>query len=88
MRGLDTRIAKLEKAAGLRDDPLCVILRCFDEGELCGYRSVSLGHESIETIRRPGESKADLLERAEAASPRSGMIVLREVRANPENDET
>lgn len=83
MRGLDTRIAKLERAAGLQDDVLCVILRCFAGGELCGYRSASYGQASVETVRQPEESEAELLERAEAASPRNGsMIVLHEVRAN------
>ncbi len=88
MKGLDTRIAKLEKAAGLQDDVLCVILRSF-RGELCGYRSASYGQASVETIRTPGETEAALLARAEAASPRNGsMIVLHEMRANTPNDKT
>ena len=82
MKGLDARIAKLEKAAGMQDDVLCVIVRCFAGGELYGYRSASYGHESAETVRQPEESEDDLLERAKATvSPRNGMIVLRELRA-------
>lgn len=87
MRRLDTRVARLERAAGLQDDVLCVIVRCCAEGELCGYRSTSYGHETVETIRTLGETEAELLERAESASPRNGMIVLREIRTTP-NDET
>jgi hypothetical protein len=70
----------------MQDDVLCVIVRCFAGGELYGYRSASYDQASVETIREPGESEAELLERAEAANPRSGMIVLREMRAP--NDET
>lgn len=73
----------------MQDDVLCVIVRSFAGGELCGYRLAPSGHESVETIRQPGESEAELLQRAEVtAIPRNGMIVLRELRANPPNDET
>lgn len=88
--GLDARITKLEKAAGMRGDVLYVIiLRSFAGGELCGYRSVSYGHESVETIRQPEESEDDLLERAKGSvSPRNGMVVLRELRADTHNGES
>lgn len=89
MKGLDARIARLEKATGLRDNVLCVIVRSFAGGGLCGYRTASYGHESAETIRQPKESEDDLLERAKAtASPRNGMIVLRELRGHAQDDET
>lgn len=89
MNKLEARITKLEEAAGMRDDVLCVIVRRFAGGELCGYCSASYGHESIETIRYPGESEDELLERAKAKTIlQNGMILLRELRDEiSENDE-
>lgn len=88
MKGLGHRISRLELAAGIQDDRPIVVLRTFAGGELRGFRTC--GHASVETsvdtIREPGESDAELLERAEAeakaASPRGGMIVLHELRAS------
>lgn len=89
MKGLETRIAKLEKVVGLRDDVPCVIVRCFAGGELCGYRSMPHGPESVDITRQPEESEDALLERARAkVSPRGGMIVLRELRADFQDGES
>ena len=88
MKGLGSRIARLERVAGIQDDVLCVIVRSFVGGELRGYRTCgrTTGYASVEAIREPGESDAELEERAEAeakaASPRGGMIVLHELRAS------
>ena len=91
MKGLGSRIARLERVAGIQDDVICVIVCSFVGGELSGYRTC--GHASVETsvdtIREPGESDAELLERAEAeakaASPRGSMITFRELRANSQS---
>ena len=82
MRGLEKRIALLERAIH-GPEPVSVILSCFDDGELTGYRWQPYGYEPVTTIRRAGESEAQLLKRAEAtAIPVNGLLVLNEVRAN------
>lgn len=83
MKGLDTRIAKLEKAAGMQDDGLVVIIRSFDGDLLYGYRwgREIDGTKPVDTIRQAGEADADLLDRARlSANPLTGLAVLRELR--------
>lgn len=89
MKGLDTRIAKLEKAAGIQDDVLTIILVCFQDGEIRGYRWRPSGHRPIDTLRLHGESDDELLERAKSvAIPQNGCIALRELRGNAQDGET
>lgn len=81
MNKLEARIRRLEDALGQGEDCLTVIVRRFAGGELGGYCSASYGHESIKTIRHPGESEDELLERAKAMTiPQNGMILLSELR--------
>jgi hypothetical protein len=89
MKGLDTRIAKLERASGLRDNVLTIILVCFQDAELRGYRWQPFGHRPIDTLRVDGETNDQLLARAKSnAIPQNGCITLSELRGNAQDDET
>lgn len=67
-------MSKLERQTAKHDDVLTVIIRCFDTSELRGYRNAPYGMEPIETIRRPGESEAELLARAKSSARTVGGI--------------
>ena len=77
MNKLESRIAKLEDVVAKADNPMVVIHdNHSDEQELYGY----IG-ESVEVIKRAGESDQELLARAVSTSkPRNGLIALYELR--------
>ena len=89
MKGLESRIKKLEETLGNSNDALGVIFITFvpakdgrpDGDELYGYRWRIDGHEPIDTIRRAGERDSDLVARAKLmALPLGGIVLLHELR--------
>ena len=76
MGRLRRRLEVLELGAGVGADPLVVIVRCFDDGPLTGYR---VNGRLVQ--RREVESERALQDRAVADGHAVGkMLVLREVR--------
>lgn len=80
-RSLQAKVARLEERINRRENALTVIFRCFEAGELCGYRNASFGLEPIDTIRQSGESEAELMVRAKSSAALvGGVFVFRELR--------